>query len=57
MWLTKPSDASLLGDTANDLRCGVQRVVLDACGESQMHDQDVRSLCEVNKLRVSLRLV
>src|SRR5262249_37749685 len=32
-------------------------MVLDACGKSQMHDQDVRAFCKIDESRVRSHLV
>src|SRR5262245_2832382 len=51
------SHPRLLCDVADNVGCGMQWVVFDACRESEMHDQNIRTIREIDELRVGSHLI
>jgi hypothetical protein len=55
--MTRRPEVGLLCDPADDVRCRMQWMVLDACRKSQMHDQDIRAFREIDELGVGSHLI
>jgi hypothetical protein len=51
------SNASFLREATDNVRRSMQRVVLNACWKSQMHNQNIRAFREIDELRVGSHLI
>src|SRR5262245_20085232 len=53
----QPSNACFLREAADNVGRGMQRVEIRAGPDTQMHDQNIRALREIDELRVGSHLI